>query len=100
MSLILRPPDEAAPLTERLGELGRSRRRALVAAGAFRLAAVVLFALAAAGTLDAAVHLPGVVRAFLLVGTLAAAGVVFLRSVRTPAGEPTHPLAVAMMLED
>src|SRR5579885_821419 len=102
MPIVLRPPDEheAAPLPDRLARLGRARRRAAVAAGAFRLAALALVLVAAACGLDAAAHLPGAVRAGLLVGILGAVGAAFLRWVRVPAREPVHPLAVALLLEE
>src|SRR5688500_5801755 len=101
MPLVLRPPGETlAPLPDRLGQLGRARRRAAIAAGSFRLIALALALVAAACALDAAVHLPGAVRAVLLVGTLAAVGAAVLRWVRAPARQKAHPLAVALLLED
>ena len=101
MPIVLRPPgDDVAPLPDRLGRLGRARRRTAVAAGSFRLIALALALVAASCALDVAVHLPGAVRAVLLVGTLAAVGAAILRWVRTPARQPAHPLAVAMLLED
>jgi len=100
MALVLRPPGETLPIPERLGELGRARRRVLVATGfAWFLAAFVgIVALTCA--LDALVHLPGFIRAIALVGAIAAAGVLWVRGVRRAAQEPVQPLAVAMLLED
>ncbi len=100
MPLVLRPPTERVSLTDRLGDLGRTRRRVLVACGAFRLLAVAAVVVGAACAVDAALHLPGVARAFLLAGSLAAAGVVFLRGVAKSVREPVHPLAIALMLEE
>ncbi|HET6573298.1 MAG TPA: hypothetical protein VFG68_06835, partial [Fimbriiglobus sp.] len=101
MPIVLRPPGvDAAPLPDRLGRLGRARRQVAVAAGSFRLIALALALVAAACVLDAAIHLPGAVRAVLLVGTLVAVGVAVLRWVRAPARLPAHPLAVALVLED
>jgi hypothetical protein len=100
MPLVLRPPTERVSLTDRLGDLGRTRRRVLVVRGAFRVLAAAAVLVAAACALDVAVHLPGIVRAVLLVGTLAAVGVVFLRGVAKSVREPVHPLAIALMLEE
>jgi hypothetical protein len=101
MPIVLRPPGvDAAPLPDRLGRLGRARRQVAVAAGGFRLIALALALVASACALDAVVHLPGAVRAVLLVATVAAVGAAALRWVRTPARQPAHPLAVALLLED
>lgn len=100
MPLVLRPPTERVSLTDRLGELGRNRRRALVVQGGLRLVTIAAFAVAVSCALDVVVHLPGVVRAFLLAVTVAAAGVVFLRGVAKSLREPVHPLAIALMLEE
>jgi hypothetical protein len=100
MPLVLRPPTEHVALPDRLGTLGRARRRAIVAAGVFRLVALTLALVALAGGLDAAIHLPGGVRAVLLVGIVSAGIITFLRGVRRPLREPVHPLGVALLLED
>ena len=64
MPIVLRPPGESlVPLTDRLGRLGRASRRTAIAAGSFRLIALTLALVTAACALDAAVHLPGAVRA-------------------------------------
>jgi hypothetical protein len=99
VSLILRPPGEQVPLADRLAALGRSRKAALVAAGAFAVLALVPLAVAAAGLLDAALHLPAAVRAVFLGAVLALAGGMFARHVRRPLREPADPLAVAHLLE-
>ena len=101
MPFVIRPPGEAAPpLTDRLAGLGRARRLAAVAAGALTLFAAGLAAVGAVCVLDAAVHLPAPVRVLLLAGILTAAGVLYLRGVRKPARQSTHPLSVALLLED
>jgi len=101
MALVLRPTGNAAPpLPERLGDLGRARRRVLVSTGLSRFVAVFVGTIAVVCILDALVHLPGVLRAFGLAFALVAAGAFWLRGVRRSAKEPTHPLAVAMLLED
>lgn len=102
MPLVLRPPTEreTETLPDRLGQLGRTRRRVFLATAWFHLLALTLAVLAAACALDIAFHLPGVVRAALLVGVLATVGVSFLRGVRSASGEPVSPLAVALLLEE
>ncbi len=100
MALVLRPAGDAPPLPERLGELGRARRRVLVTTGFARFLAAFVGIVAFTCTLDAFLHLPGFVRALALVAAIAAAGVLWLRGVRRSAKEPVHPLAVAMLLED
>ena len=101
MSLVLRPPTaDARPLPDRLGQLGRARRRAALAAGWFRVVAAAVAAVTVSCALDAAVHLPAVVRAGLLVGTIASVGAAYLRWVRRPGRQSVRPLAVALALED
>src|SRR4051812_1248935 len=100
MPLVLRPPGESQPLTERLAGLGRARRIAIIAEGVFRLAAVAVAAVGLACALDMAFHLPGFARTAGLVAALVAVGVLSLRGVRRPTREPVHPLAVALLLED
>lgn len=101
MPLVLRPPtDELRPLPDRLGQLGRARRRTAVAAGALRVVAAAVAAVTVSCALDAAVHLPAVVRAMLLVAIIAGVGAGYLRWVRRPARQSVRPLAVALALED
>ncbi|OWK38320.1 hypothetical protein [Fimbriiglobus ruber] len=100
MPFVLRPPTDAPPpLTERLAHLGLARRRAAVAAGVFRVAAIAVFAVTAACALDAAVHLPGEVRAAFLAALLVGVSIAVALWVRGPARESTHPLSVALLLE-
>lgn len=101
MPLVLRPPTaDARPLPDRLGQLGRARRRTAVAAGWLRVVAVAVAAVTLSCALDAAVHLPAVVRAALLVGTIAGVGAAFLRWVRRPGKQSVRPLSVALALEE
>jgi hypothetical protein len=101
MPLVLRPPtDVARPLTERLTELGNSRRRAMLTAGLFRLIAIIIGMTTLACLLDAWLGLPSVLRAFGLVGLLSAGVLAYVRGIRRVNQEPTHPLAVALLLED
>jgi hypothetical protein len=101
MPLVLRPPsEERVSLTTRLAGLGRSRKWVSVACGVFALAGAVLAAVLVACALDAWLHLSPLARAFALVGTLTAAGVVWFRSLAPALRLPTGPLAVALDLED
>ena len=100
MGLILRPPGSLASLPDRLGHLGRFRRRVAVAAELFRVVAVPLAIATAACGLDVAVHLPAVVRVGFLGAVLISAGVLFLTGLRRANRLPTSPLAVALLLED
>src|SRR5437764_1274385 len=99
MALILRPPGSRPPLPEQLAALGRSRRLVAVAAGSFALVGWVAAAALVSCGLDAAFHLPPVVRGFLLAGTLAVGGVLAL-GVRGAVRLRTAPLAVALELEE
>src|SRR5947208_12991259 len=99
MALILRPPGSRPPLPEQLAVLGRTRRLVAVAAGSFALLGWVAAAVLVSCGLDAAFHLPPVVRGFLLTGTLAVGGVLALR-VRDALRLRTEPLPVALELEE
>src|SRR5438552_10632751 len=100
MALILRPPGTRESLQEQLDELGRTRKRVAVAAGVLGFAAVVLACVSLACVLDAAFHLPPLARALVLVVTLTAGGVVWLRGVSRALALRTDALAVALELED
>lgn len=100
MPLILRPPTGRESLTERLGDLGRTRRVVAVAAAAFTLVAAVAAALAVAGLLDAWIGLPALLRGFVLVGILSLAAVLFLRRLLPALMLRTDALAIAHDLED
>src|SRR4051812_2082696 len=100
MPIILRPPGERESLPDRLAVLGRTRRRVAVAAGLFAVVALVVGAAVVVGALDAWLGLPPLARGFALAATVTAAGVVWLRMVSAPLRLRTHPLAVALELED
>lgn len=99
MPILLRPLDQRSHLPTKLLDLGRSRKTALVAAGGFLLVAVGLVAVTTAGALDAAYHLPGVVRAAFLVAILVGVGTLFLRRVWQPFAASNRPVDVAHLLE-
>ncbi len=100
MALLLRPPGERESLPEQLSDLGRFRKRVAVATGVFALIAVIVGVATLAGFLDAAFHLPALVRALALVVLLAAAGVVWIRGIARSLALRTDSLSVALELED
>jgi hypothetical protein len=100
MPILLRPLDQRSHLPTRLADLGRTRKTAIVAAGVFVLFAAVLAAVATACLLDAAYHLPAVVRAAVLLVTAVGGGAIFLRSVWKPMVEPSGAGHVAHLLEE
>lgn len=99
MPLMLRPQGEQVSLPDRLSELGRARRRAVVVGGVFRTLAAFAFAVMLAIGLDLWLNVPDFGRALLLLGTVAAAGFYFVRDIWTPARTRVTPLAVAHELE-
>jgi hypothetical protein len=99
MALILSPPGTQAPLPQQLAGLGRTRRAAAAGGAMLALVGWVAAAVLVSGALDATLHLPPLARGFLLVGTLAGAGVLGLR-VRDALRLPTDPLTVALELEN
>ena len=100
MALILRPPGSNEALEDRLADLGRTRKRFALAAGIFTFIAAIVGSLAFAGFLDAAFHLPPLVRGFALVSVLALGGLLWLCGVSRPSSLRTDPLAVALELEE
>lgn len=100
MPIVLRPLAERSNLPTRLTDLGRVRKTARVLAGAFTVLAVLVAGATIGCALDATIGLSSVVRALILLGTLASAGVLLLRGVWRPLVEPVRPLAVAHLLED
>ncbi len=99
MPIVLRPLAERSSLPTRLTDLGYARKSARVLAGAFTLLAVLVGGAVVGCVLDSTFGLPAILRAVVLVVTLAAAGVVALRRVWKPLREPVRPLAVAHLLE-
>lgn len=100
MALLLRPPGERDSLPDRLADIGRTRKRVALAAGAFALVATVVGVTTFAGFLDAAVHLSPLTRALFLVTLLAGSGIVWVRGVGRARRYRTDALSVALELED
>lgn len=100
MAFVLRPPGSTDALSDKLADLGVSRKRVALAAGVCAFLSVVLGLAAVAGFLDAWLHLPPLVRALALVLTLTAGGVMWLRGVTRVLALRTDPLAVALELEE
>src|SRR5262245_55207150 len=89
-----------ALLQRRLGALRRRLRFVVTFRGLCWLLALLVGATLVAGLLDWRFHLPGLVRAVLLVGTLGAAGVVALRLLLQPLAERTDDLTLALRVEE
>ncbi len=100
MPLVLHTPFERVSLTDRLAELGRSRKRTAIASGVFTFLATLIGLTTLAGVADAAWHWAPVYRALALVLILTAAGVVWLRSVACPWRYRTDALSMALELEE
>jgi hypothetical protein len=100
MALVLRPPGSTDALSERLADLGATRKRVAVAAGVFGFLAVVLGLATLAGVLDAWLHLPPLARGLALAVTLTAGGVLWLRGVSRSLTLRTDSLSVALELEE
>ena len=94
-----RPLAERSSLPTRLTDLGYARKTARVLAGGFGVLTILVAGFAAGVVLDATIGMPAVVRAVILLGTLVAAGVLFLRDVWRPLRQPVRPLHVAHLLE-
>jgi len=88
------------PLQSRLVALRRRLRRVILWRGTSLLLIVIVGCAATAGLLDWQVHLPGLVRALLLVGTLSGAGLVAYRSLLTPLSVRDDDLALALRIEE
>ncbi len=91
---------EGNPLRQRLAGLRRRIRLVATVRGTGWLLSAVLFALLLAGLLDWTVHLPALVRALALVGTLAAGGIIAYRYLLQPLAGRTDDLTLALRVED
>lgn len=88
------------PLHARLAALRRRLRFVVTFRGLCCSATVVLLACLLAGALDWKFHLPALVRAVLLVGTLTGAGVVAYRALLRPLLVRTDDLSLALRVEE
>ena len=96
----IRRATDGDALRRRLAALRRRLRLVTAVRGLGWLAAVVLGAALAAGALDWRWHLPALVRAAALTGTLAAAGVVALRHLVRPLSARADDLTLALRVEE
>lgn len=100
MALVLRPAGTGDALTDKLADLGTSRKWVSVAAGLCTFLAVVFGLVTLGCVLDAWFHLPALVRALVLAITLTAGGVLWLRGVSQSFRLRTDSLSVALELEE
>jgi hypothetical protein len=86
-------------LRQRLGAVRRRLRFVTLFRGTTWLLALTLATVAVAGLLDYRFHLPSVVRALILVTTLAGAGALFYRRLLLPLRERDDDLTLALRIE-
>jgi hypothetical protein len=87
------------PLQLRLAALRRRLWLVVTFRGVAWVGAILLLAAAIAGLLDWRIHLPSLVRALLLTGTLSAAGYVIYRDLFRPLWARTDDLSLALRVE-
>lgn len=87
-------------LRQRFASLRRRLRFVVTFRGICWLLACGLFLLLLTGWVDYRVHLPSLVRAFVLVGLLASTGLIFLRYLWQPLSVPTDDLSLALRIEE
>src|SRR5207249_3554103 len=87
------------PLQFRLAGLRRRLRTVVTFRGLCWLAALLLASVTLAGLIDWRIHLPSLVRAFLLVGTLVGAAVVVYRYLVRPWSARSDDLSLALQVE-
>jgi hypothetical protein len=93
-------PPEGSKLRHRLAGLRRRLRLVTTFRGASWFLTLVLTTAVLTGLLDWRLHLPGLVRAFALVGLLAGAGVIAYRHLVRPLGARSDDLALALRVEE
>jgi hypothetical protein len=95
-----RPAPGPETLRQRLAALRRQLRLVATLRGGGWLVAVLFVPMVAAGLLDWRFHLPALVRAVLLIGTLTAAGLVALRQLLRPLSDRSDDLTLALRVEE
>jgi len=88
------------PLQSRLAALRRRLRRAILWRGTSLLLTLLVGCALLSGLLDWQIHLPALVRALLLVGTLAGAGLIAYRTLLAPLAARADDLALALRIEE
>src|SRR5487761_128927 len=91
---------DGAILRQRLAALRRRLRVVATVRGAGLLLTVVLAAAVVAGLLDWRWHLPALVRAIVLVGTLAGGILIAYRYLFSPLSAPSDDLSLALRVEE
>lgn len=87
-------------LRGRLAALRHRLRFVALVRGVGWLVASVLATLVLTGLIDFRVHLPSLVRAFVLTGLLTAVGIIVYRYLLQPLSQPTDDLSLALRIED
>ncbi|HEY2787337.1 MAG TPA: hypothetical protein VGJ05_20435, partial [Fimbriiglobus sp.] len=100
MSLLIRPPAEDLHLPTRLAMLGQARKVAVLCAALFACISVAVALITLFCSLDAWLHVSPAARALFLTTTLGSVGFLIVRRLFPAIREQTHPLAIAMRLED
>jgi len=95
-----RPDVDSNTLRNRLAALRRRLRLVHTVRGVGLLVGCVVALIALAGLLDWQIHLPGLVRALLLVGTLTGAGYILFRYLLEPLSARTDDLSLALRVEE
>ncbi len=95
-----RPTLDGSTLRKRLAGLRRRLRLVATVRGAGLLLTVVLAAAVVAGLLDWRWHLPDLVRAIVLVGTLAGGTLIAFRFLFQPLTAPSDDLSLALRVEE
>ena len=87
-------------LRSRFAGLRRKLRLVVASRGLGWLVASVLLTFVGVGLIDYKIHLPGLVRAVVLVALLAGVGVLVYRFLFRPLAQPTDDLSLALRIED
>jgi len=95
-----RPAPDGTKVLQRLARLRRRLRFVTMLRGVGWLLTVILLTAIVVGLLDWRWHLPGLIRAIVLVGTLSAAGYIALRHLFMPLAERSDDLTLALRIED